>query len=298
LFIFATNSSAAQTYQYNFDQDTAGWEAGFADYRVDTSDYPGLDLRHARRPLPKPLDTQQYGLFISGDNHSDDLFMFHKRRISGLELNTAYALTFEIEFASKYPTNALGVGGPPGEGVIMKVGATRQQPIKIRDNGFWRMNIDKSNQIQPGEDMDTIGHVGISDTTTVYALKTNHNRSHPFEAVADDEGQLWLIFGTESGFEATTSLYYNRIRVDFGRLTGVETPAADRSTPCIWYHDGLQVEAHSAVGALRVFDMSGRMIMRRNLPAPGRYRMGRLPRGLYLVEARGERTCRRKLLVE
>ena len=30
---------------------------------------------------------------------------------------------------------------------------------------------------------------------------------------ADSSGELWLVVGTDSGFEATTTIYYNLIKV-------------------------------------------------------------------------------------
>jgi hypothetical protein len=39
------------------------------------------------------------------------------------------------------------------------------------------MNIDKDNQTQHGLDINAIGHVGVTDTTTVYTLKSNNNHS-------------------------------------------------------------------------------------------------------------------------
>lgn len=35
------------------------------------------------------------------------------------------------------------------------------------------------------------------------------------QAEADDEGRIWLIVGTDSGFEGRTELYYTRYRATF-----------------------------------------------------------------------------------
>src|SRR5688572_30041138 len=122
---FALTASAihAQTFYYAFGADAEGWTGGFADYPVDAdTDFYALEYGHAE--LPAPIGPGDHGLRIQGDNHSDDLFMFVKRRITGLEPNTAYAVMFELEVASSAPTNAVGVGGAPGEGVVFHAGAT------------------------------------------------------------------------------------------------------------------------------------------------------------------------------
>jgi uncharacterized protein (TIGR02145 family) len=235
LFIFSiifitflkTNS---QTFSYSFSTDQEGWTHGFSDYPIGEEDFYELDFYWS--PLPQPLNTDENSLYITGNNHSDDLFMFIKKQITGLSPNTTYQITIEVEFASIYMTNGMGVGGAPGEGVTMKAGATLYEPDTI--NGFdylgydgWIMNLDKCNQTCPGPDMDTIGHVGVADTTTVYTLKTNNNISHPFTITTDDNGTVWIIIGTDSGFEATTSLYYNQINIVFTSLPDCGSPLTD-----------------------------------------------------------------------
>jgi hypothetical protein len=154
--------------------------------------------------------------------------MFIKRKITGLNPNSSYQMRVEISFASNAPTNAVGVGGAPGEGVVLKVGATIVEPLKIvsaipGDNSY-RMNINKGAQRNPGPDMDTIGHIGVSDTTRAYTLINRSNAGHLFNFTTDSNGDLWVCIGTESGFEAKTTLYYNQITLTFTSLLGSEDP--------------------------------------------------------------------------
>jgi hypothetical protein len=44
-------------------------------------------------------------------------------------------------------------------------------------------------------------------------MKTLETGSRVLIGEADAQGRLWLIVGTDSGFEATTSLWYTRIDV-------------------------------------------------------------------------------------
>ncbi|MEO7175720.1 MAG: T9SS type A sorting domain-containing protein [Saprospiraceae bacterium] len=216
------NSAIAQSFSFDFSTGYDGWDADFADYPEQDSIF--YELESSRTKLPIPLDTTLYGFKISGNNHSDDLFMFIRRKIVGLQPNTTYQLNFDIEFASIAPTNAVGVGGPPGEGVIMKAGATQVKPQKILELGSYIMNIDKGNQSLAGDDMDTIGHVGVSDTTTVFTLIHRNNDDHLFEISTDEKGEVWVIIGTDSGFEATTTLYYHKIDLLFTAVLGSRDP--------------------------------------------------------------------------
>ena len=44
-----------------------------------------------------------------------------------------------------------------------------------------------------------------------FVLKTLDSAGIAFEATTDSEGKLWLIAGTDSGFEGLTQLYYSEI---------------------------------------------------------------------------------------
>lgn len=221
LLTFLTTAIKSQTYIYNFTSGYEGWTGDFADYPV--TDSLLYELAFYRTNLPLPLDVNKYALLITGYNHSDDLFMFIKRKITGLLPNTTYKLLIDVELASKYPTNRSGVGGSPGEGVTLGAGASIREPLKVTNMGYYRMNIDKVTQIQPGLDMDTIGHVGVTDTTSIYTLIHRSNATHLFTVRADSGGEVWVCIGTDSGFESTTTLYYNRIQLTFNtNTTGVD----------------------------------------------------------------------------
>lgn len=193
---------------YEFTNGTEGWEAGFADYPVGDDDFYELSFEHAT--LPAPLDMNDGVLKISGNNHSDDLFMYVKEKISGLEANTTYELSIQVEFATNVPDGMLGVGGSPGESVYIKAGATTIEPEReVDDLNWYRMNIDKSNQAQSGDDMVVLGDFSNDTNEENYVLKTVNSLSE-FTVITDNNGEAWLIVGSDSGFESTTTVHYNR----------------------------------------------------------------------------------------
>ena len=199
------------TLVYQFLTGTEGWVGDFADYPVGAE--KRYELAFAYTKLPQPLDTSKGSLMLSGNNHSDDLFMFLKRKISGLEPGKTYSLTFVIEFATNVADGMTGIGGSPGEGVLVKAGATAEEPVKNPDaSGYYRMNIDKGNQSNGGQDMMVLGDFSNDTDKNLYTLKTVTNPV-PFQVQADPNGELWLIVGTDSGFEGKTTIYYNRIEV-------------------------------------------------------------------------------------
>lgn len=261
-FLFVTSFAIAQTYTYDFSISDQQFEGGVSDFHVSQSGQHEFTFENTN--FQPPLDTMRLAQYISGINPSDDLFMYMKKKITGLQPNTTYNVTFVVEFASKYPTNAFGVGGPPGEGVTMKAGLTLIEPDTIiinKGGAYVAMNIDKGNQSQPGVDMDTIGHVGVTDTTTVFAMKSNDNIGHPFRFTTDQKGEAWLIIGTDSGFESKTELFYSSVTVDFTISTGIAKLNPDDISVYPNPSSG-PVYVSSSGGdfdLIRVYDTSGRM---------------------------------------
>ena len=140
--------------------------------------------------------------------------MFMKRKISDLSPNTDYTLVFEVELASNAPKGLAGIGGAPGESVFLKAGAASTEPKKVIEDNQYALNVDKGNQNTPGEMAIVLGDIAVSYDTQDYALITRNNTEKtPFIARSNSKGEIWLLVGTDSGFEGTTTVYYTRINV-------------------------------------------------------------------------------------
>jgi len=116
----------------------------------------------------------------------------------------------------------MGIGGSPGESVFVKAGAVDYEPEVIEDTAGWlRMNIDKGNQASEGEDMINLGTLANPnidlDTFTgeEYAIMTLDNKGITFTVTSDNQGNVWVIAGTDSGFEGLTRVYYDKIQITF-----------------------------------------------------------------------------------
>ncbi|WP_439483634.1 hypothetical protein [Cyclobacterium plantarum] len=203
----------------SFDSDMKGWAGGFADLPVDGLD--SYELRVELADLPEETRETGQAIKIQGQNRSDDLFMFLKKEISGLEPGGRYEVVFNIKLASSYPENSVGIGGSPGGSVFLKAGAVNHEPlpepVEEAQTTYHRMNIDKGNQAQDGQDMYGLGTIGIAGDDFVYEIISRDNMDRPQEVLADEEGNLWLIVGTDSGFEGLTVLYYQEIEVTLTR---------------------------------------------------------------------------------
>ncbi len=216
-------SATPLSLSFDFRNGALGWEVGFADYPPSTDIDNFYQLEGGLRPLPAEVEQGRTGFYVQGNNHSDSLFMFLKRRLSagdGIVAGQTYQLTFNILFASNAPTGCAGIGGSPGDGVFLKAGASGAEPISLLGTRLphpWlTMNVD----------VGTTGRDGFAASIagTIANTQSCGTGSHPYESVsrshthtalvnANSRGELWLIVGTHSGFEGLTGLYYQRVDV-------------------------------------------------------------------------------------
>ena len=217
-------------HEYDFGSDAEGWTVGFADLPV-AHDQSIFELDHGHRTLPDGLEGS--GVYVQGHNRSDDLFMFLKKQVGGLRPNAAYAVSVSLDLATNVPTASFGIGGSPGESVFVKAGASTVEPVAEEDdNRHLRMNIDKGNQANGGEDMVVLGNVANGEVVNrEYRIKTLDNMDQPLSVSTDGEGRVWLIVCTDSGFEGLSAFYYSRISYT---LSIVEPPNAGGWKPPVW----------------------------------------------------------------
>lgn len=225
-FIFITSVFAqnnAVEIQYNFKSGSQGWTAGFADYPPAYDTNGIYELFAGLRFMPRKLThVPRRGFYIQGANFSADLFMFLKRRLTsadGIVAGQTYRVEYVITLASNAPSGCVGIGGAPGESVYLKAGASAVEPLAVlQPDGDLRMNVDKGNQSQGGTAASVAGDIanGIPCRSAVpyypYAL-IQRAHQHTSNVTANANGELWLLVGTDSGFEGRTRLYYQSIRV-------------------------------------------------------------------------------------
>ena len=213
-----TIASNAVSARFDFRRGAQGWQAGFADYPAGQEKF--YELEAGIRKLPTELGPSATGFLVKGNNHSDDLFMFLKRQLTkanGIAANQTYQVRIRTVVASNAPSGAVGIGGAPGESVFLKAGASATEPKAVANKDFVSMNVDKGNQSTGGRAASVVGSIAngnqISDGVDKYASLTR-THVHEFHATANAKGELWLLVGTDSGFEGTTALYYQNIEVE------------------------------------------------------------------------------------
>ena len=201
------------TVTFDFRRGPQGFVGGFADYPPAHAEI--YELTSDYRALPPTLQSHS-GLFLSGVNRSDDLFMFLKGPISGLRPGAIYTVTVSLEIATDTPAGCIGVGGAPGESVWVKAGVTAVEPLTVREGSYLRMNIDVGNQSRSGTQAVVLGNVANSrscEQSRQWEFKSLDDRPMPAPIEIPADGRVWLLFGTDSGFESRTEIYFTRASV-------------------------------------------------------------------------------------
>jgi len=220
--LYAQGTSAAKpiVLRYDFHKGPQGWIPGFAEYSLDSLESYQLKANIAR--LPKEVHAKNRGYRIQGMNRSDDLFMYLSRQIGrevGLVPNQKYELKYDVKFASDAPSGGFGIGGSPGESVFLKVGAFPWRPKAYLGSGayarYFLFNVDKGNQSNSGYYMSVAGDVTNGRDADLPNQFVSIHRSHTHTELISttNKSRLWLLVGTDSGYEGFTRLYYQEIRV-------------------------------------------------------------------------------------
>lgn len=210
----STDPSDEAVFVFDFTAEDHSFEADFTDVAVEQEGEVGFDAGH--RPLPSPLSGG--GLFQAGLNVSDDLFMLFRRRVEGLLPGERYRVSFTLEIASAVHEGCeVGVG----TSVWVKAGASEDRPERMvvfrngRDE--IRLTVDKGEQMNSGTAallLDDIrnGLPGCPGGDPTWDRESIAAGGLSLDVVADEDGGIWLFFGTESGFEVSHEIFFTRFR--------------------------------------------------------------------------------------
>jgi len=179
----------------------------------------GRDLKSGYQSLPEPLDTTKSALYISGVNHSDDVKMLFRKQVDGLNPNTTYNVRFLIQFATSVPSNCAGIGGAPGESVKVIADANAEKPEAVLDdNEYYVLNIEHQSDTAEWYQNAILGNIANSrecEEGPEFEIKEILSDKGHAEVTTDDSGRTWLLFGTRSGFEGRTELFYTYLKANF-----------------------------------------------------------------------------------
>ncbi len=200
---------------FDFNDNTQGWEGGFADYPAGLEDSLKLSFGYS----DFPANTQFTGktMFISGKNPQKKLFYYVRNQIGNLKPNTMYKLDFEINFIVQLKQNDL----PGHDPVYVKVGAASVKPDSVLSLSTEAsvdqvtFNLDKGMYAeQDGQDMVVLGQLTFNNSGNTQII-TGNNTDKAFFAKSDVNGKIWLLVGFDSTADAYLAFYFSRILTFF-----------------------------------------------------------------------------------
>lgn len=199
--------------RYDFTRGpVTAWTFGTADYSALTAP---AEVDTAFVDAPDPFAGT--GLLLAGTNRSDDLLVYARTRIAGLEPRRAYRVSVRVVLLTDAPSGCAGVGGAPGESVWVIAAAGPIEPVTVLVDGEYRVNMQRGNQGQRGPAslvLGTIGNVGSTCSVRQWEAKTLQSgldQSLVVNTAAD--GTAWLLLGIDSGFEARSGVYLRSIEL-------------------------------------------------------------------------------------
>lgn len=202
----SNNVSVVSSFENGFD----GWSVDLAEYNT-SMDSSTIEFKYAVAKMPS--DSTKKGLRVQSHNRSDDMFMYAKKKISGLDSKKTYEVFFDIELGTYFHANSIGIGGSPGSSVFVKAGASSKEPTKYLEGDFYKFNLDKGNQLEGGKELVTIGDASNGLSEPGFKVVNRNNTSKLVTVKPNEKGEIWLCVGTDSGFEGLTVLYYDKISV-------------------------------------------------------------------------------------
>ena len=226
--ILAGTAAAKETtagLTFDFNQNDGGFTPIFSDYPNEQGVEEFYELRSGHEEVP--IAEAGKGLFLSGNNHSDDLFMGYYKDLSGLVPETEYQFTVRFQLATNVENDMIGIGGAPGESVFVKCGVASEEPENSLDSlNHFRLNIDKGSQSTGGADMIVVGNLAKKEINRPGEYEFNEIETKVI-ARTDEAGTAYLVIGTDSGFEGVTSFYLDDISVSWADTATVSITRGD-----------------------------------------------------------------------
>jgi hypothetical protein len=157
-------------------------------------------------------------------NRSDDLFQFMSKKLdsaAGLKPNTQYEVKLRFDLATSEAESSMGIGGGPASSVYVKAGVVDREPSVIEDRTdpqtpYYRLNLDKGNQLTDGKEVALLGNIAKPDAEKDGFQLKSFEKS--FKVKSNAKGELYVLIGTDSGYEGLTTLYFTNIDLNISMI--------------------------------------------------------------------------------
>ena len=206
--IRTVNAARQGSFRFDFSRDGEGFSPLIADYPVGSETFYELEV--SRQAIP--IDGAGCRLWLTGNNHSDDLFLGVSRCLEGLPAGLPCVFTIRVRIATNVDGGLIGIGGSPGSSVFVKCGITAAEPRREAVDGSYRLTLDKGNQGQDGPDMAIVGNLEKENGQRPGQYEWKSYRCRAM-AVPGQDGKVYLSFGIDSGFERLSCYYLDSVDI-------------------------------------------------------------------------------------
>ena len=198
-----------KTWSFDFTQGDSGFESVFADYHDDGHNFETFEMAYDRTLIP---GTTTQGLRLQGHNRSDDLFMGIVKELTGLKPSTSFTLSLSFTLYTEAEAGSIGIGGSPADSVYVKAGFVNEPPVVTEgEDSLWVLNIDKGQQSQGSAGIPVVGTMAKPEGSEAGFVSKGFEVTLTLKT--DSAGKLWLVIGTDSGYEGLTVYYLDDIAI-------------------------------------------------------------------------------------
>jgi hypothetical protein len=206
---------------FDFSDGIEGWQASYANYAPSEQDSFKFSFDYGHFHMPNDTTTIR-AMVQTADNRNGKLFMYVKRRISGLTPYKKYNITFNVHFYSQlresYNIDSIG----STEGSFLKIGTFKHEPVNdtipdVSNAGNFIIvpQFDPGQNDKDGADMIYLGKISYTNLKQAPDLLGAISRGKELEETADAEGKVWVAIGVSTNIMVYQSLYFSGIALQF-----------------------------------------------------------------------------------
>ena len=193
---------------YSFEEDQQGWQVAFAGYPVNQE--ANYQLSYGVNNLPQPNNNRK-GLWLSGSNQGNNLFLFTYIQINNLIPDQQYSLSINLALATNRD-NATSE-------YYLKVGTLSHTPKTIISENVYQPDFDKGVASKDGEDLKIIGDLANSNDGIGDALHTLSNQKSIY-IKPDNNGTTYIVVGLDTNSPGLTSIFFDNIDISLKPISG------------------------------------------------------------------------------
>lgn len=205
-----TDTLPIKFFTSTFQRDAEDWTGDVALFKNGQQDTIAFNIKQGK--IPGSTDSTSRGLSVSGKNIGDNLFLFIKKKITGLDPALTYKVAYQINIGTSYPDTV----GSAGRLIFIKAGASPNEPVKELKNNYYNVSIDLGSLSQSGAEMMYLGTAGNGLDSVAYRSIVRTNANLAVEVKPNAAGEIWLCVGAETSYKGLIQLYYDRIYTAVG----------------------------------------------------------------------------------